>query len=62
MARDAGAVVARGVEGVTSRLLLRLPDSDGGRAKVCNSSSRASSAFSARRRGCPSAPNPADAR
>lgn len=56
--RLAGAVEARGVEGGMSRLLLRLPASDGGRAKVCSSSSKASSAFSARRRGCPSAPTP----
>lgn len=49
--------VARGVGG-TSRLLLRLPPSDGGRANVWSSSSRASSAFSARRRGCPSVPTP----
>lgn len=57
---EAGAAVARGVAGVTSTLLLRLLASDGGRAKVWSSSNRASSAFSARRRGCPSAPTPAE--
>lgn len=59
--RLVGAAVASGVAGVTSMLLLRLPASDGGLAKVCNSSNRASSAFSARRRGCPSGPTPAGA-
>lgn len=57
----AGAAVLWGVSG-GSRLLLRLPASDGGWANVCSSSSRASSAFSARRRGCPSAAAPECAR
>ena len=56
-----GAVVLWGVGG-GSRLLLRLPASDGGWANVWSSSSRASSAFSARRRGCPSAAAPECAR
>lgn len=58
---ETGAPVLWGVSG-GSKLLLRLPASEGGWAKVWSSSSRASSAFSARRRGCPSAGAPECAR